>query len=359
MPSQKFIDLYRTETYHKFGNINPHTGEASAPIITLLMEPEFEKPEEKLAIDYKLMFIKSVVSMVNRAVKPAFTLSSGLDSSAILFTADNIFDQQNHAFSVVYDGSEYDESEDIKEMLGDTLRRWHPVRISKPDVKSVLREMINLWGEPIPTITWMSHYLLCKEVTKLGFGSLFHGIGSDEINAGEYEQFPYFLADLKDPAKDIQNWINSHGTKKYPKTAETAFELIDKIKRENLGGPLKGHLKNKLYRGLNQETLPCCLKAIEKNTQAFGLESYAPFLDKDLIQFMFRVPNHMKIRNGVMKWLHREAMKGLLPERTRTRIRKTGWNAPIDQWLPETKGMTDKEKMLYWQKLNLEVWLNE
>ena len=47
---------------------------------------------------------------------------------------------------------------------------------------------------------------------------------------------------------------------------------------------------------------------------------------------MFRVPGTMKIRDGVTKRLLREAMRGILPEETRTRIKKTGWNAPAHVW---------------------------
>jgi asparagine synthase (glutamine-hydrolysing) len=47
---------------------------------------------------------------------------------------------------------------------------------------------------------------------------------------------------------------------------------------------------------------------------------------------MFRVPGTMKIRDGVTKRLLREAMRGILPEETRARIKKTGWNAPAHVW---------------------------
>jgi asparagine synthase (glutamine-hydrolysing) len=47
---------------------------------------------------------------------------------------------------------------------------------------------------------------------------------------------------------------------------------------------------------------------------------------------MYRVPGTLKIRDGVTKVLLREATKGLLPEETRKRIKKTGWNAPAHMW---------------------------
>ena len=47
---------------------------------------------------------------------------------------------------------------------------------------------------------------------------------------------------------------------------------------------------------------------------------------------MFRVDGSHKIRKGITKILLREAMKGILPEETRTRIKKVGWNAPAHRW---------------------------
>jgi asparagine synthase (glutamine-hydrolysing) len=40
----------------------------------------------------------------------------------------------------------------------------------------------------------------------------------------------------------------------------------------------------------------------------------------------------LKDRDGVTKQLLRSAMKGILPESTRTRVKKTGWNAPAHLW---------------------------
>jgi asparagine synthase (glutamine-hydrolysing) len=47
---------------------------------------------------------------------------------------------------------------------------------------------------------------------------------------------------------------------------------------------------------------------------------------------MFRVPGALKIRDGVTKVLLRGATRGLLPDETRERIKKTGWNAPAHVW---------------------------
>src|SRR5439155_3175441 len=50
------------------------------------------------------------------------------------------------------------------------------------------------------------------------------------------------------------------------------------------------------------------------------------------VELMYRIPGELKIRDGITKHLLRQAMRGLLPEETRTRVKKTGWNAPAHVW---------------------------
>ena len=47
---------------------------------------------------------------------------------------------------------------------------------------------------------------------------------------------------------------------------------------------------------------------------------------------MFSIPHSLKIKKGVTKFLLREATKETLPETTRNRITKVGWNAPAHLW---------------------------
>ena len=76
------------------------------------------------------------------------------------------------------------------------------------------------------------------------------------------------------------------------------------------------------------------------------MENYDPFLDKHLVEFMFSIPPQMKIRNGVTKWLLRQAMAGIVPDATRARIVKTGWNAPAHVWLTSKRGMSALSDMI-------------
>jgi asparagine synthase (glutamine-hydrolysing) len=159
--------------------------------------------------------------------------------------------------------------------------------------------------------------------------------------------------------------------------------------------PFRSYLKNRAYQDITRETAPCCLRAEDRQTVAFGLDNFLPFFDHRLVEFMFRIPGTMKFREGVTKHLLREAMRGVLPEETRTRVKKTGWNAPAHVWFSgsgrerlmdmvhskefQERGIynqrevlrlidehqqimssqrpADNHMMFLWQLVNLELWL--
>jgi asparagine synthase (glutamine-hydrolysing) len=103
--------------------------------------------------------------------------------------------------------------------------------------------------------------------------------------------------------------------------------------------PFASFLANRAYQDLTRETTPCCLRAEDRQSEAHGLAHFDPFLDRELVEFMFSVPSRLKIRDGVTKHLLRKTMRGILPEPTRTRVKKSGWNAPAHVWFSEGRGL--------------------
>jgi len=394
--------------------------------------PDFGESEETLGARYRELLFDAVAKRLKVARQPAFTLSGGMDSSSVLGTAVALTGGRQPAFSAVYADKTYDESAEIRSMLAETVEPWHRILVDAPDVFALVRRMIEAHDEPVATATWLSHYLLCEEAARHGFGSLFGGLGGDELNAGEYEHFLYHFADLRASrqdallAREIDHWARHHDHPVFRKSREGAERdmarltdsarpgrcLPDRLRLGRYAGalnphyfdlrsldpvmehPFRSYLKNRTYQDLTRETLPCCLRAEDRQATAFGLQRFLPFLDHRVVEFMFRVPGRLKIRDGVAKVLLREAMRGVLPEETRTRVKKTGWNAPAHLWFSGTgqellldlvhsrrfreRGIYDSDKvqeligdharivgsgapdenhmMFLWQLVNLELW---
>jgi asparagine synthase (glutamine-hydrolysing) len=69
----------------------------------------------------------------------------------------------------------------------------------------------------------------------------------------------------------------------------------------------------------------------DQMSMATSLESRVPFLDHKLVEFTARMPDTMKLRGTTTKYVLREAMKGVLPEKILTRS-KMGFPVPVGSW---------------------------
>lgn len=65
--------------------------------------------------------------------------------------------------------------------------------------------------------------------------------------------------------------------------------------------------------------LPRLLHNGDIHTMAHGVEARVPFADAELLALAVRVHPELGIRDGVEKWLLRESLRGVIPERIRTR----------------------------------------
>ncbi|MDN5869958.1 MAG: asparagine synthase (glutamine-hydrolyzing) [Nitrococcus sp.] len=74
------------------------------------------------------------------------------------------------------------------------------------------------------------------------------------------------------------------------------------------------------------------LTKVDRASMAVSLEVRCPLLDPDVIAFAWRLPLHMKIRNGEAKWLLRQLLYRHVPRELVERP-KMGFGVPIDQWL--------------------------
>lgn len=451
-PRREFVALFAASHYRVFDNdmerspyedvrqvpaghlLSLKDGRVSLkPYWSLQDLPDWDESEETLAGRYRDLLMDAVALRLKSAPGAVFTLSGGMDSSSVLACATRSSGVPHRAVSTVYDDKTYDESTDIKDMLAASASEWHPVRVSDPDLAAVVGKMVEVHDEPVATATWLSHYLMCGAVRELEMDTLFGGLGGDELNAGEYEYFFYFFADLRAAGRDevlkreTGSWIEHHDHPVFKKSFSVMEDglnrlvdlsqpgrcLSDRARLERYRAALNteffrleryepvmdrvflSYLKNRSHHDLFRETMPCCLRAADRNGAALGVTHIMPFLDHRLVEFMFRVPGSMKIRDGVTKRLLREAMRGILPEVTRTRVKKTGWNAPAHRWFTGQgkelildlvrsrdfrergiyvpaeverlaaeheeivlSGMVaDNHMMFLWQVLNLELWL--
>jgi asparagine synthase (glutamine-hydrolysing) len=75
------------------------------------------------------------------------------------------------------------------------------------------------------------------------------------------------------------------------------------------------------------------LRYADRNSMAHGIEIRLPFLDHTLVEFVFSLPAHFKIREGWTKWLLRQSMEDVLPDEIVYRRDKIGFEPPQRLWM--------------------------
>jgi asparagine synthase (glutamine-hydrolysing) len=101
------------------------------------------------------------------------------------------------------------------------------------------------------------------------------------------------------------------------------------------------HLRSTPHRAVLDSMLDCdvnnylpddLLVKMDVATMAHSLEARSPLLDHKVMEFMARVPAHLKLHGGESKHLLKWALRGILPDEILHRPKK-GFGVPLGQWL--------------------------
>jgi asparagine synthase (glutamine-hydrolysing) len=149
----------------------------------------------------------------------------------------------------------------------------------------------------------------------------------------------------------------------------------------------RGSLLDRMLYADQKTYLVELLMKQDQMSMASSLESRVPFLDHTFVEFAAGMPDRMKIRGGVQKYVLKSALKDLLPADIIHR-KKMGFPTPLRQWLKqpriepvlsslasrdsflaeyldlgEVRGLLERHRSGFedstdriWRLLNLEVW---
>lgn len=374
-----------------------------------------DKTDDEYAQSFRETFLETIKLHLISDVPLGVSLSGGLDSSGIASSAALLRTQgsdthtnQLLTFSAVFPGQTIDETSYIEEVVRHTNAKMYTVN---PTVEGFWNE-IDTWiyFQEEPTISsapyaYYSVYRLAQEHVKV----VLSGNGGDELLAG---YIPYFQAYLSTARAQGYNWdalreivsgidlyfpyfrqivnrkLQSEEVSITPllqKSFVDKYLNLPELNFENLP-----NLNERLWKDVTYSSVPNLTRYDDRNSMAFSIESRPAFLDHKLVEFIMQLPIDQKIKHGWNRYVYRNAMKGIMPEKNRKRRSKIGFTNPELNWLRagvdkyrsvfSSKSFeerpywnaalvrSDFEKVLagangdiltFWRILNVELWLRQ
>jgi len=319
------------------------------------VNPEFSssRSDDDYAQEFAQTWDRVVARHLISDVPVGVPLSGGLDSTGVVSTmarlmagGTDLHTEGLYTFSALYPGQSIDESEYVHEAEKAVGSIPHYAYPQADDFWNEIMEWI--WFQEEPTIAsapyaYYSVYRLASEHVKV----MVSGNGGDELLAG---YIPYFRAYL---TSAIAQRHYLAGAREIAK----GWDLYNKYFREIVRARMPGRRSNEVtarellrdgttvhfetHKNLNERlasdvlrySTPDLLRYEDKNSMAFSIEARVPFLDHQMVEYIFALPIDQKIKGGWNRAVYRNAMRGRMPEKNRLRRSKIGFTNPDITWM--------------------------
>lgn len=299
---------------------------------------------------FRTLWMDAVTLRLCAEVPAGTALSGGLDSASIAFTALHTDVPSDRCVSVFFREEGYNENVNIQKTL--QAGPFRPFGIW-PDFRDMATALENtLWhmDEPFGSMTMIAGHLLFKEAAQQGIRVLLTGQGADEILAG-YEKFyrPLVLSlysrhQFAHIIRQLWGFWKHHPytrTRWWQKTKAASSPPVLPWIHPAFVPPAEALFRRQAEDSLRacslnliQEVgLPMLLHYEDRNSMAHGVEARLPFLDHRLVEFCLALPDDVKIKNGIRKYLLRMALKDMLPAEVRERYEKVSFICPETLWM--------------------------
>lgn len=288
---------------------------------------------------YSLMKDGVRLNMVSD-VEVAISLSSGTDS-ALLLNFVRLFQNKMKAYTFGFEEEMYDEVRAIRNNMDLSGIEHHPVYFKKKDLFSSLEEAVYYFEVPLGGLGALCSYNMMKEVHSNKIKVMLSGEGSDEVFGGYQYYYYAFFRDIEGSRdflnKELSYYSAKHGVsiKPFSEKYNTLLKLIDTKKvlapdatgadfsyagcalKKDFAGEFhdlksryfKSNLREIMYRDLTIKKLPKLLHFQDRASMASAVETRVPYLDHNLVSFIYKLAPGYKIRGGETKYLIRKILK--------------------------------------------------
>lgn len=317
--------------------------------------------------EFGQLFNTSVKRRLRSDVPVGTSLSGGLDSSSVIATAHPLATPHSPlaSFTASFPGFEKDELPYAKEVANRFQLQQHIVNARAEDLLNDWEKLCYHQEEPFGSASIYAQYKVFELAKQQHVKVLLDGQGADELLAGYHKYYKWYWQELfrngklsgrKELASARELGIREPFTWKnkiaawFPSFASIVMERQYLLKALAHPGLTKEFVQQQskeayytppdhftlngvLYYNTFIHGLQELLRFADRNSMAHGREVRLPFLSHELVEFIFSLPAHFKIRQGRTKWLLRETMKHQLPDSIVGRKDKVGFEPPQQQWM--------------------------
>ncbi len=329
------------------------------------------------------LLVNAVALRLRSDVPVGSCLSGGIDSSTIVGIINDLLSQDStinigsrlKLFTASFKNSKIDESHWAKLMVDKTGAQWNQTFPNSTELLSDLENLIYSQDVPIWSTSTYAQYRVMQSAKENGIKVVLDGQGGDELFAG-YEH--HYLNHWKELMKNfkiseafgemksknslvgisgmfVKNYLKQNFIKQLPASVQLQLNLnyfkdlhylnsdflkANQSQLTNSKGKKIKSLNGMLANEFDNNRLKTYLKCEDRCSMWHSVESRTPFADDiNLIEYGFQIPGAYKIRNGITKYILREAAQNYIPSAIKNRKDKLGYSIPHNQWITEMKDM--------------------
>ena len=351
--------------------------------------PEVKEISEQDAVDrFRQLFAQSVRRRLRSDVNIGTSLSGGLDSSSIVaFCQGEVSDHYTHkCFTASFKNFDNDELRYAELVANQYKLESFVTTVNGNEVVELLHEVMNHQEEPISSGSVLAQYRVFRLAKQNGVTVLLDGQGADEILAGYSKYYKWYWQGLYrnrklSSSKELNAAWELGITERFgfnnriaallpdfiagllqSRKAKESFQHPD-LDREfaflnkqssYYSTPSSFDLNGALFYNTFVNGLEELLRFADRNSMAHAVEVRLPFLDHQLVEFLFSLPPQLKIHKGWSKWLLRRSVEEMLPKQIVWRKDKVGFEPPQKNWMQDIQvqeAIAEGKKKLVEQKI--------
>jgi asparagine synthase (glutamine-hydrolysing) len=277
------------------------------------------------------IFADSVALHQRADVPCGMFLSGGVDSSAILAMMSRLRTRALKAFTIGYSHSGAVDERQAAQAVASELGAEHvEVEFRESDFWVLLPEIARALDDPAADYAILPTYKLASAAREAGIKVILSGVGGDEVFAG-YGRY----RSVTRPWWAGGKLLRARGN-------------LDRLGllRGDLAGWRDGVAAAELHAQQNGRTrlqvaqaTDCAdwlpnnlLIKLDRCLMAHGVEARTPFLDPVVAAFAFNLPDDLKVRRGLGKYLLRQWLAGQVNAlEPLTKLR--GFSVPVGEWI--------------------------